>query len=385
MTRELATTVTDAAVGTAMMPATTAGNAQPGGGASPPAGPGATGPGPAVPGGLNRRQKAAVIVRLLLAEGGDLPLAALPEDLQAALTEQMGRMHSVDRATLERTIGEFTAALERVGLTFPGWAEGAIGLMDGHISADAASRVRRLAGAGARADPWTRITALPDGQLLPLLSQESPEVAAVILGKMPVARAAEMLGQLPGDRARRIAYAISRTAAIAPRTVERIGHALVGQFEATPPRAFEAEPGERIGAILNVSAPQTRETVLQGLEETDAAFARSVRRAIFTYPQIPARIEPRDIPKIVRAVEQDVLVRALAAEDPGSSEASAFILENMSQRMAGQLREEISDRGAVKPKEADEAMTAVIAAIRTLEAADEIALIQPEEASGEPG
>ena len=47
-----------------------------------------------VPPAVSGRQKAAIIVRLLLSEGGDLPLRNLPDHLQAALTEQIGSMRS---------------------------------------------------------------------------------------------------------------------------------------------------------------------------------------------------------------------------------------------------------------------------------------------------
>ena len=53
-----------------------------------------------VPRETTPREKAAIVVHLLLAEGGNLPLSALPDHLQSALTEQMGRMGLVDRATL---------------------------------------------------------------------------------------------------------------------------------------------------------------------------------------------------------------------------------------------------------------------------------------------
>jgi flagellar motor switch protein FliG len=46
---------------------------------------------------LSRRAKAAIVVRLLLNEGADLPLEDLPDDLQIALTQQMGAMRLVDR------------------------------------------------------------------------------------------------------------------------------------------------------------------------------------------------------------------------------------------------------------------------------------------------
>ena len=97
-----------------------------------------------VPRMLSPAEKAAVIVRLLMAEGAALPLAALPEHMQTALTEQMGRMHLVDRVTLGAVVEEFVTELEQVGLSFPGGIEGALSMMDGHISPTPATRLRRL-------------------------------------------------------------------------------------------------------------------------------------------------------------------------------------------------------------------------------------------------
>ena len=41
---------------------------------------------------LNNREKAAVVVRLLLNEGADIPLEELPDALQEKLTHQLGRV-----------------------------------------------------------------------------------------------------------------------------------------------------------------------------------------------------------------------------------------------------------------------------------------------------
>ncbi len=329
---------------------------------------------------LTSRQKAAVIVRLLVAEGSALPLTSLPDHLQAALTEQIGLMRSIDRDTLHATVEEFLAELDGVGLSFPGGLDGALSILDGHISPNTVSRLRRLHGASGTSDPWERIAALAPDQLLPVLQDESVEVGAVLLSKLPVARAADLLGRLPGDRARRVAYAVSLTSAIDPETVRRIGLSLAAQLDSTPPRAFDTDPVERVGAILNVSPALTREDVLKGLDETDAGFAEQVRRAIFTYLNIPTRVEARDIPKIVRILDQAALVTAMAASTaPAAQAASDFILGNMSQRMAAALREEIEARGKVKDKDAEEAMSAIVLAIRGLEAEGEIVLIQDEE------
>lgn len=332
-----------------------------------------------IPDGLVRvpspREKAAIIVRLLLAEGSPLPLSSLPEHMQAALTEQIGQMRLVDRATMALVVQEFTDRLEQAGLAFPAGIEGALGLMDGHISPTAASRLRRLAGASAKADPWDRLTALPPERLLPVLQEEAVEVAAVMLSKLPVPKAADLLGRLPGERARRIAHAVSMTGNVDPETVRRIGLSLVAQLDTLPTRAFDADPVTRVGAILNVSPAATRDEVLDGLEHEDAGFADQVRRQIFTYSHIPTRLPPRDAPKLLRAADPAEMVTALAFGPP---EVADFLLGNISQRMAQTLREEMAGRGEVRPREGEAATAAVVAAIRRLEETGEITLIVPE-------
>jgi flagellar motor switch protein FliG len=329
---------------------------------------------------LSRRQKAAIIVRLMLAEGSPLPLSSLPEAMQTELAQQIGEMRLVDRGTVAAVVAEFLEELEQVGLSFPGGLEGALSLMDGHISGAAAARLRRMVGLRPDADPWDRITALPPDLLRPVLEVESTEIAAIMLSKLPVTKAAALLGKLPGDKARRVAYAMSRTANVDPGTVRRIGMSLLTQLDNQPAKAFDAGPVERVGAILNVSPAVTREEVLQGLDETDQGFAEQVRKAIFTFVHLPQRLAPRDVPRLTRAVDQPTLVTALAgARSPDQQAAAEFILANLSQRMAQTLREEIAERGKVRDRDAEAAMTSVIEAVRGMEREGELTLIRSEE------
>ena len=68
---------------------------------------------------MTPREKAAVIVRLILSEGLDFPIADLPNSTQLALAEQIGKMRPITRATMERVVEEFVAELQDIGLSFP--------------------------------------------------------------------------------------------------------------------------------------------------------------------------------------------------------------------------------------------------------------------------
>jgi len=324
---------------------------------------------------LSRRQKAAIIVRFLLEEGAEVPLGDLPDPLQASLTTQMGAMRYVDRATLADVVAEFATELEALGLTFPRGVAGALSALDGRISAQTAARLRKEAGVRQFGDPWEQVRAAEADALLGILMRESTEVAAVMLSKLATERAAELLGRLPGDQARRITYAVSRTGAVSPAAVDRIGLALAGELHDVPETAFDSGPVERVGAILNSTAAATRDAVLNGLDETDGDFARLVRKAIFTFVHVPERLAPLDVPRVIREVDQPVLVTALAgATSAGLGDAAEFILANMSRRMSEALREEIGERGAVGLTDGEAAMSQVVNAIRRLEAAGEITL-----------
>tara|TARA_R100000750_G_scaffold60034_1_gene49142 strand:+ start:4601 stop:5674 length:1074 start_codon:yes stop_codon:yes gene_type:complete len=331
---------------------------------------------------LSRKAKAAIIVQFLLNEGADVPLSALPDEYQAELTMLLGNMRYVDRETLNAVVEEFSNELESVGLAFPGDMAGALNALDGKINAHTAHRLRKEAGVRQTGDPWQRINALDVDRLRALVTSESTEIAAVMMSKIDVGKAAQVLAKLPGDKARRISYAVSMTTGVTPDAVDRIGISLAAQIDAEPLKAFKTRPDERLGAILNYSNTAVREELLQNLEQEDADFAEAVRKAIFTFANIPERLNAIDVPKITRDVPPDALAMAMAAASAGSDEekkAVEFLYANMSKRLGENIREEAANFGEVKAKNGEAAMSAVVSAIRDLVAVGEIELVSPED------
>lgn len=329
---------------------------------------------------LDGPAKAAIIVRLLQSEGADLPLDSLPENLQVALTQQMSCMGLVDRETLFDVAQEFAALLDGVGLTFPSTMQDALDAMDGKISPQTAARLRKEAGVRMSGNPWDMLAELPPEDLAPMVLAESTEVAAVILSKLEVPKAASLLRVLPGADARRIALAVSQTANVTPDVVDRIGLALASQILDQPVPAFPKDPGHRMGDILNVSSAELRDDLLNAMAEEDAGFASSVREFIFTFAHIPERIEQRDIPQIVKRLDPADLLNALASSNQGpDAKAADYILNNISSRMADGLRDEMSEMKAVKKSDGERAQNAVIAVVQDMLTQGDIQLKERDE------
>ena len=329
---------------------------------------------------MRARTKAAIVVRFLMQEGAEIDLALLPMSLQADLTREIADLPLIDRATLAEVIEEFAHELDSVGLTAQGGLGSALRLLEGKITHDTARRLRQDAGVRLFEDPWGRIKQLEEQELLKLLESETKEISAVVLSKLDVKKAAAVLGGMPGDRARKISFAISQTARVTPDAVDRIGQSLMAQLNNKPERAFATLPEDRIAAILIAASDDLRDEVMNGLRETDPELAERVLAGVFTFIDIPTRIAIADVAMAVKTVAQTDLVVALCyANSNGMEEVSEFILEGLSRRMAETLREEIAERGAVKTKDGDAAITALVSGVQGQISAGEISFVDLEQ------
>lgn len=328
---------------------------------------------------LSTKEKAAIVVRLLLSHGALPALNQLPESKQTELAVQIARMAPVDQETVFAVADEFANEIERIALSFPQGLDGAIGLLDGHLSEGASKRLRKMAPTDTRRNPWDEIERVEIERLVSVLEAETVDVAAVILAKLSTDKAAQLLGLIPGDLARRIAIAVTRTEGVSPTVVHRIGASLAEQLDARPVTAFQGEPASRVGAILNYAPAAVRDSVISGIEDEDKALAEEVRAAIFTFGHIAERIAARDVPRIQRDIDADDLTLVVAAAETEADKASVeFILENISKRMAEGIRDEASEKSDAKADEVEAAMLRIVGVIRNLEAQGEIFFVVPE-------
>lgn len=324
--------------------------------------------------GLTPRQKAAVIVRLLLGDDEAIGLDKIDDKNQTLLAEEMARMQVVNRSTRDAVIDEFCTSLEDVGVVFPGDIDGTIAILENKFSNDTTDRLKRFAIVSGRADPWERVISLPQQDLQKLADSEAAELVAVMLSKLPVDVATNLFAGLPREKARVVAQTMAMTEELKPDALLRIGRVLALAADALPSQAIEEPTSERMGEILNFAAADLRDDVLEALDSEDQDFADRVRRAIFIFAHMPKRILVRDIPRIVRDIDQPVLIRALAGKTDEDRAAADYILSNMSQRMADGLREEIEALGDIKAKAVEEAGAEVVSVIRRLVAEGEITL-----------
>ncbi|WP_299817065.1 FliG C-terminal domain-containing protein [uncultured Jannaschia sp.] len=326
---------------------------------------------------LTKRQKAAVLVHLLISGGVDSGLRELPPEQQRAIVREMARLRFVDRETLAEVVQEFAAELDSIGLHFPRDLAAVVETIGGHLSFDVVESLAAEIGPDAPAGngPWAVIGELDVPSLLAFAEGESDEVCAIVMSKLPSARAAELMAELPPERAEAVAAAFARTEDVTPGAVGRIGMALGRENASRVAPAFETDSVLRVAGILNVATSRVRNAVLESLDASDAAFAARVRKAVFSFENIPERIESRSMPKILKEVDALVVVKALSGLSDEMREVGTFILGTISSRLADQFRDQIAEAGTIPADESEAARSELVAAIRRLEDAGEITFL----------
>ncbi|MEL7464223.1 MAG: FliG C-terminal domain-containing protein [Pseudomonadota bacterium] len=225
---------------------------------------------------------------------------------------------------------------------------------------------------------WRSLAQLPDQEVLEWIEGEHPHVASVALTQMPSDKSARLIEAMPQDAARDLMLRMGQNAFAPPQLVGRIAQALEDDFlPKARMRAEGSDPADQVANVLNHVEPELREEILETLTEAKPALGASVRRIMFTFENIPERLQPRDVAIVTRAVSEASLLRALKLEDPSGKAVAEFILGNISSRLADRLRGDLADLDPPSQSDSDAARTALVTAITEARDAGEIKLMDP--------
>ncbi|MEX0970222.1 MAG: FliG C-terminal domain-containing protein [Paracoccaceae bacterium] len=334
-----------------------------------------TAPQPVVP-KLSKPQKAAVLIGALGSQSARPFLETLDEAGLRHFVAAMSTLRQIRPDTVHVVIDEFLAELETAGLGVAGGMGHVRELLKDYVSDAVMERIMGELSASDAQDVWRDIIAAPPEALCDILTPEHAQIAAIVLARLPAERAAAVLASFNPDHARDVVVALNENQLLADEVLGEIGTVLHEALRARP-RQRPVPPSERIGAIMNFTPGPVRDHILSHFEGTMPDVSAAIRRKMFTFNDIPARISPRDIGSITQSVTEETLLRALAGAAQSAPETHEFILGNLSKRMAAQLEEAMGELGTVKPAEADAAQLDILRIIRRMVDSAEITLIDP--------
>jgi flagellar motor switch protein FliG len=286
----------------------------------------------------------------------------------------------VPEEAIEALIDELYAALE-IPDALAGSPNGAQQLLSGVFSDDQISEILSELSGTSSERVWSKLDDVKDERIAEFIGSEQPQVAAVILSRLDVSKAAAVLEKLSGeqraDLSRRLLVLKPIGDAAMQLVGERLGQELFG--ESVVDVGETVNQHARLASILNKLEREQIEEILVSIEEMDPAHAARVKGYVFTFEDI-AGMEAEDRARLMDEVPAERVVMALREAAP---ELVELILQVLSPRSRRIVEAELATDVRVPPKSIGEARRWI--AVLALSMADRALIkLRPEPAPQQP-
>lgn len=326
---------------------------------------------------LSPPQKAAIILAALGPDSASEFLKRMDEGSVVSFAQAMSALQSVPASTLERVIEEFLNSI----LGTDGIAVGAIEVkkyLSSVMNVQNMTRVlSELQGPKGRTI-WEKLSNCGEKEVRDFLAREHPQVTALVLARLKPSMGAGILEMLDDDYAEQVIGRMSRTAQPPQEIIAPLIQILSNDILLTA-RAKEQtrNPDELIGNMMNYVGQSKRDPLLKKLEESKPEFAQAVQRKMFTFSDIPLRVEPAKAGVIVKSVDNDTFLRALKLARQTDPKAASFFMDNISKRLAEQLEDQLQDAPPVSAKDAEAAQSEIVKQVQLLAAEGKLVITDP--------
>lgn len=196
-----------------------------------------------------------------------------------------------------------------------------------------------------------------------LIRNEHPQIIATILVHLEFDQAGEILKQF-SDRLRNdVLLRIATLDGVQPIALKELNEALTRMLAGASTSKKASMGGVRHAAeILNFVGAAAETAVLDNVREYDPDLAQKILDEMFVFENI-MDIDNRGIQTLLREVQSDSLVIALKGAAP---ELREKIFQNMSQRAAEMLREDLEAKGPVRLSEVEAEQKEILKTVRRL-------------------
>ena len=315
-------------------------------------------------------QKAASLLLRLGSERSAKVLKLLGESDVTQVTAEIVRANHVRREDSDGALAEFATLVQANDhLATSGGLETARQLLEASLGESRASEIlSNLRQSQVRA-PFEFLRHADPRQVLNFLSNEHPQTIALVLATCR-SRLIGLRG-LPDELQRDVSIRIATLSAIAPDVVARIESQLERRLSSVikgPSESHTADGVQTLIDILNRSDRTTERSIFEGLEAHDSELADEVRSRMFVFEDIVS-LDDRAVQLVLRQVESKDLATALKGV---RDEVRSKIMNNISERAAANLAEEIVLLGSVRLKMVEEAQGGIVRVIRALEESGEV-------------
>jgi flagellar motor switch protein FliG len=278
--------------------------------------------------------------------------------------EAMASISKLTNAQVESVLADFhedSAEINPLGLEAPDFTRR---VMTSALGQDKAQNI--LSQVLEKPDEHNGVEALQwmaPKAIAEVLEEEHPQIAATVMTQLYDEQAAKVLELLPEEIRKDVILRIARMEELDPRAMEELDRVLesqLGKLQRTPPRKVMGP--DNLAAILNATDSQLEQEMLDALTSVDEELSDDVKEKMFIFDSL-MQLDDKGFQRLVREVAQENLLTALKGVDDVLAER---FFNNMSERAAEILREDMDASGPVKLADVEAAQKEIVRTAKKL-------------------
>lgn len=338
---------------------------------------------------LSRAQKAAVVIAIL-GEAEARPIVErLDDDTMMQVAEALETISTLSRQELEEIAVDFLKELRAASGSFSGGQDKAREIIANILDQN---RYDQIYGSGetqeltveSAGDTWTRLEQYDAEQVAAYFKTLTPNIIALILRKLDVAAASEIVGFLEDDQLDPVIGHLVEDEAPDPDIYSVLAHMveieLLNNTAAGPGGAAEDTAHlEVIGEMLSLVPSDKRDRILSFLNTKHETKLKSIERVMFTIGSLPDILPREAVAVVFRELGEDTMTQLLASLREGGAEVSDYLLGNISSRLADQYRIQLEDVASMSAEKAEKTQRQFLMALMALKREGTIKVGKPEE------
>jgi len=307
-------------------------------------------------------RSAAVLLMSLPEEEASTLLSKLDPKQVEHVSIEIARMHGVSSEEQEKVITDFSQTTPSSGGS-GGGLEAAKSLLQKALGSGASATLDTVRQS-IEAVPFGFLRLVDKQNILTYIIDEHPQTIALVMSHLPPQFGAEILAGLPEERRITVVRRIATMGQTNPEIIREVEKGLERRMSSVMSQSFERAGGvEAVAEMLNVADRTTERVLLDNLAKEAPELVDEIRRLMFVFEDI-SKFTDKDIQTVLKSVETSQWALALKL---ASEELKEKILNNMSERGAETLREEMGYLGSVKRSAVEAKQQEIVDVIRRLE------------------
>jgi flagellar motor switch protein FliG len=324
---------------------------------------------------VHGRKKAAVLLVALGPDRASEIFKHLHYEEIESLSLEMAKMQHLEPTMTAKIMEELAATVQAYESIAAGGVEYAREVLEKAIGSERAAEIIGRLSSVIEMRPFEFLRRTAPEQIVAFMRNEAPQTTALVVANLHTTLAAQVLANLPEEEQAEIALRIAKMGETSPDVVKQVEDVMRAKLATIVQNEYTTTGGVKsLAEILNHTDRPTERNVLDSLTETDEELAAEVRRLLFVFEDI-VKLDDRSIQLVLREADQKDLALALRGV---SDEVKTRVLNNMSERGAQMLLEEMEYQPPQRKRVVEEAQGRIVAIVRRLEEAGAVVLSRSE-------